>query len=567
MKKKCLLVMFLLSLTFLCSCGVELTSNVKLQKDFSGTRTMSCTFSSSEFVRFFKGTAEDLDQVIEESCPTHLTYKKSSKGNQTVYTFTLHFSSLKDYKEKAETILNFAPEISYQYGDSPFVNGLIYKENFSSKDLMAWLYTALYEKKYVDKQSVDALWNLKKTTISFSGKSYETEDKVSIDEMQYAPLSSVKISTNTTKNGTLKRTISFYIPQKTLDQNSGNIRSYFSKYSQKWTTWKNGKILSFSFTEDNFTDLAATTRSILHSKSAVGTYDVQCKKKNPFSFALKYHETLDLSNLIQESGKVPVTYTFDGKKQLNESIKQKKISFDSSLSQPISSYDILTVWKNKDDIRRNITFFFDSKCNKRQLACLKDSFVGTTISKVTLSKEDQMLLSISQNGSVEECSKDIANILKDSSLQYSSKNSVFRGDMVTFNDMFAFSSSNKKIQGTYTFVTVNEDESSTITITPKKAVKSLKTQNLSDRDASRLLHSDENVKSLCRYQLSGDNFCLTYEGNTTASHWTSILKALLPLLALIILGIIIIRKQAFILSTLYKTKHLLEKKLEDFNKK
>lgn len=567
MKKKCLLVTLLLSLFFLCSCGVELTGNVKLNKDFSGTRTMSCTFSSREFAQFFQGTAEDLDKVIKDSCPSQLTYKKSSSENQTTYTFSLNFSSLKDYKEKTEAILNFAPNIKYQYGDSPFVSGLIYKENFSSKDLMAWLYTALYEKKYVDKQSVDDLWNLKKTTISFLGKTYETENKISIDEMKYAPLSSINIDTKETGNGSLKRTISFYIPQKTLDQNTGKIRSYFSGSAGTWSNWKNGKILSISFVEDNFTDLAASTRRVLHSKSSNGTYDVICKEKNPFSFRLTYKETLDFSNFINESGNIPVTYTFNGKEQLKDSIKEKTLTFTSDLDQPVSSYDIITVWKNKDDIRRSLTFWFDSKCNKRQLSCLKDAFTGTTISKVTLSKEKQMVLSVSQNGSVKDCNQDISKILKGTSLTYSSKNSFLRGEITTFEDAFSFSSSNKKVHGSYTFVTVSKEESSKITVTPKSAVRSMESQNLSDRDVARLLQSDETIKSLVRYDLSGDSFRLTYEGNTAASHWTSILKILLPLVALVIVGILVFWKQAFLLLNLRKAKSFIEKKLENLNQK
>lgn len=210
-------------------------------KIFQVQESMSCTFSSSDFSRFFQGSEKDLDQVIKDSCPSQLEYKKSTKDGQKIYTFVLTFSSLKDYKQKTEAILNFAPEITYQYGDSPFVQGLIYKENFSSKDLMAWLYTALYEKKYVDKQSVDDLWNLKKTTISFMGKTYETEDKISINEMRYAELSSIKINTDIDKNGQLSRKIAFYIPKETLDQNSGKIQSYFAdeKITCPIGKWKN----------------------------------------------------------------------------------------------------------------------------------------------------------------------------------------------------------------------------------------------------------------------------------------------------------------------------------------
>lgn len=117
-------------------------------------------------------------------------------------------------KKKVSDLLNFSPEITYEYGDSPFVSGLIYKENFTSKDLMTWLYTALYEGKYINKDSSSDLWDLKNTEISFLGKTYETKDKINIDEMSYVPLSSIDIDTKTKDSGKLTRTIRFHIPQK-----------------------------------------------------------------------------------------------------------------------------------------------------------------------------------------------------------------------------------------------------------------------------------------------------------------------------------------------------------------
>ena len=83
MKKKVFLFGLLFSLLLLCGCGVNLTSTVKLNKDFSGTRVMSCTFSSRDFHSYFKGSKEDLNKLIKESCPDALTYTSSSSyGNK-----------------------------------------------------------------------------------------------------------------------------------------------------------------------------------------------------------------------------------------------------------------------------------------------------------------------------------------------------------------------------------------------------------------------------------------------------------------------------------------------------
>ena len=96
MKKKVFLFGLLFSLLLLCGCGVNLTSTVKLNKDFSGTRVMSCTFSSRDFHSYFKGSKEDLNKLIKESCPDALTYTSSSSDGNDTYTFYLRFFSLND---------------------------------------------------------------------------------------------------------------------------------------------------------------------------------------------------------------------------------------------------------------------------------------------------------------------------------------------------------------------------------------------------------------------------------------------------------------------------------------
>ena len=157
MRKKILVMVLLFALLVLSGCGIKLTSKVNIGENFSGTRTMTCTFSTSDFQHFFNGSQKDLDQTIKDTCPSQLSYKKTSDDGDTIYTFYLKFSSLDDYREKVGKILNFSPKITWQYGDSPFVSGLIYQENFSSTDLMTWLYTALYEENYVDKDSAEQL--------------------------------------------------------------------------------------------------------------------------------------------------------------------------------------------------------------------------------------------------------------------------------------------------------------------------------------------------------------------------------------------------------------------------
>src|SRR5699024_393325 len=144
----------------------------------------------------------------------------------------------------------------------------------------------------------------------------------------------------TQDDGSLKRKISFYIPQKVLDQNTGKIEAYFKDSDPSWSSWKNGRILNITVLADSLTDLSAKTREVLHSDSSYGTCSFSSSKDNPFGFRMNYRESLDFSQFIQEKGTVPVTYTFDGKEVLDDEIKSKSLEFTGEYTQPISSYDI-----------------------------------------------------------------------------------------------------------------------------------------------------------------------------------------------------------------------------------
>lgn len=119
---------------------------------------------------------------------------------------------------------------------------------------------------------------------------------------------------------------------------------------------------------------------------------------------------------FSKKGSVPVTYTFNGKQIFNDSIKDKEISFTSSITQPISKYEIAVVWNTSKDIRRKVSFSFRKMITTHQLSILKKQFQGPTISDVTLSGTKTITLSFVQTGSISECNKDFSALFKNSAM-------------------------------------------------------------------------------------------------------------------------------------------------------
>lgn len=130
MKKKVFLFGLLFSLLLLCGCGVNLTSTVKLNKDFSGTRVMSCTFSSRDFHTYFKGSKKDLNKLIKESCPDALTYTSSSSDGNDTYTFYLRFFLLMIIRRKFVIFLIF-PQRSLMNMEIPHLFPVLFTKKIS----------------------------------------------------------------------------------------------------------------------------------------------------------------------------------------------------------------------------------------------------------------------------------------------------------------------------------------------------------------------------------------------------------------------------------------------------
>ena len=167
---------------------------------------------------------------------------------------------------------------------------------------------------------------------------------------------------------------------------------------------------------------------------------------------------------------------------------------------------------------------------------------------------------------MEDCSNDLNAIFPKASLSADTTNSPFRGSVTSFQDTFEFTSGNKDVKGTYTFASVNSSESASVQMEPQDKVIDTKTQALSNREVSRLLKSDETVHDFSQFTLSGDSLDLSYEGNTTASHWYSIAGIVVPVAFFLCLALFILIRRQWIASQAIRLKEWIEQKISNFKK-
>ena len=188
-----------------------------------------------------------MDTLIEQYCPDVMSYRDHSTERKQIYHFTITFESFDDYKNKVQECLNFAPEIEFDYRNTPFANGLIYQENFTSRDLMAWFSENLIKEGFMTEEESEKIWNVEDALFSFDGSDYETDNQIDINTMSYLPLDSVSIYTNL-KDGKYKQMIAFEIPSESLDLDSLGIEEYLKEKLDSGSFHGNGKAQK---TDDN----------------------------------------------------------------------------------------------------------------------------------------------------------------------------------------------------------------------------------------------------------------------------------------------------------------------------
>lgn len=539
MKKKLLLGLSISMLLLLCACGIEMNTDFSVEKDFKGTRTILCSMSKSD-VRALNKDFSSLDTIIKRNCPNVMTYKNQSDDKQFSYTFTIAFSSFEDYKEKVSKCLNFAPTIDYYDGNSPFANGLLYKENFTSKDLMSWFSESLVKEEFLTKSEVSDIWSIKDTNFSFHGKSYQTSDTISIDELSYLSLDHIDIYTDETSSNGYKRSVAFHIPKKTLDDASMDVKDYLtsgldtSKYNITWDVESSGRVCNITFSANTINDLVRMTNKVLKS-NGTGKCDVVLDETAPFHFQRCYQETYDLSSFrSSKDGNVNYYMYFKPSKDSSmedfkelsdngyylirhENKQTLKTAWNVTHIQSFDAFQLTTIYHSTEKFERELLLSYTDDMSKNEYSVLVKHLKDLGFS---CQKTDNSHLLLKISGSPSRISRSyLRAFLGKSDLTVSSEKKFFEKshstDIKDSIDLSAISWTSS-MKGTYYFIS-NSDESSkkaSMTINDKAITlnKSNTLEKSSVSDSSSLAHFKGSFKASCK---GGTQLQFVYTGGVT----------------------------------------------------
>ena len=214
-------------------CGGELTTNMNLSSDFSGSRVMTLVVNKADNQEYVNGDPNAVTSTVSASCPEQLEFSATDDGTNVIYTFTLNFSSKEDYEAKVRALLGdeVTPDeqiISYAAPDSVFASGVRYDETFSSEELLSWFEDLMINAGYIDSGNRSYIFDSNSTYFSFDNASMESDysSRVDVDTLSFRPINGVEFYTKANSDGTFDRTIVVSIPQATMDQAGEEIKAF-----------------------------------------------------------------------------------------------------------------------------------------------------------------------------------------------------------------------------------------------------------------------------------------------------------------------------------------------------
>ncbi|MCI7099248.1 MAG: hypothetical protein MR966_10175 [Lachnospiraceae bacterium] len=440
-----LVVLAALLMACLAGCGgqkyIGIQTLLTLEQDNTGNRQIRMSIGKSDFETFFDGKIDELNKQLEAVCPPELEWSFSEDGDQYGYTFTLHFSSLKDYAEKVKNIIGKKASIVMEQPDSVFASGLLYQEDFDSLELLGWLGDFLEKEGYLSEGKSAGLFSETSVKISFKGTDYEVQPgKINVDTLVRTPVERIDILSHYRQNKHCDRQVVFTFSAASMNKNGTAIREYMQKNRPEgaesvWTVKNENSLCTVSVSDctakqldsfmkklfdrsDSFISVQPQQRAGIFASAAdwselidVNAFSYNQNEKVAVGYYIQWEDGMDVSIRHQNEDK-PIelieSEMYGGyQKVLEEEMLQESLITEVSTTYVIEDVEIDTEFHDTDNLSRSITLVFQVKPDQEDQENIRKRIAGKTegIAGVTngAQREDgRASIVIEQTGSIDD---------------------------------------------------------------------------------------------------------------------------------------------------------------------
>lgn len=334
-----------------CNAGSTVDTTLVLEKDLSGVRQMTIVIDDSVFNQYFNGTIEDINALMDTSCPQELTWSYSEASGKKQYVFELAFSSLDDYKEKVAAILGYEPEITISTPDSVWANGISVNENFKDTDLLQWMRDMLVDNGFVDSSNASNIFSSGTLNVSYNDSTYRSNSSsINVNEVEYVALDDIHILTDINGWNNYSRRVVFRIPSRSMELKGEAIKEYLNglvpaNAKSEWGEDEGETIFTVAVSNVTAEQLAAFDLAVFDSENASVVRTDVSENFSPFTFGEYLVENLDLRNFATGEYWAQIHYTYQVRAAISYTATQSsdgsRPGYEGADSALFSGYKVL----------------------------------------------------------------------------------------------------------------------------------------------------------------------------------------------------------------------------------
>lgn len=270
----------------LTACGARIDTTMNVGDDGSGSRVMVATLSGADLAKVSNGSAA-IDASIQKNLPSELTYSGTAPtaDGGTAVTLTLAFASTDDYKKKAEALLGrggiVEVDIDFAVTDSLLLKGIRIDEDFSSADLLKWLFDGLVADGVVAAADESNMYEVGSTVLNYGGASVSQSGAYDYTTVVDNGFSGISMTTDISDPDKIRRTITYSVAAAKYAADEALYDEFFAQSTPagadlsarddgSWEMTFSGDAKAISAATDTAT---GGTGSLLSVKNAVSSND------------------------------------------------------------------------------------------------------------------------------------------------------------------------------------------------------------------------------------------------------------------------------------------------------
>lgn len=288
----------------LAGCGALIDTRLLINQDSSGSRVMTATLPSNQ-VSALSGGVEAAANSIRSRLPATLDFGGlvENAGGSLTATFALNFESPKDYVSKAKSILEAAGRsdvnIDFIVSESTLRTGLAISEDFSSYDLLSWMFDGLVADGVVSASDRSNSYELGDSVVIFRGQEIPSRfASISASLIEDFGFDEITMETDIVSPSSFNREINFEVSEKKFEENAGRYEEFFSSLmSSGLTATPSGPgIWKLNLSGDAET-VANLTDAVFGSNGSTFEVSLIPTGESPTSVRLLLSQSVDCSSL------------------------------------------------------------------------------------------------------------------------------------------------------------------------------------------------------------------------------------------------------------------------------